>query len=279
MKKLFSKKSGFTLVEIVVALAIFAIFASFIAQVVSLAIQRKNSNLEFEKNVQIQQELLVANDKNTDSFTAAEADGELNLKFDGLDAMKINYQLKSAEGNANDKYGINYFVGDINYDVVLIGGTQGVENNTPGGNNGSGTQNSRFDTRITGSKGIQYIKVEGVAKNSPTSYTITVRADNSGMMDDVKKYGTYSLYFPNAKIKNVTGSGSSGPDVRQAGDTAVKVSSWNYGSITQSVTFTVEFETAPTAEITVDSFGSNGSYGKYTPFNGNVNIFGAYAKQ
>lgn len=275
MKRLFSKKSGFTLVEIVVALAIFAIFASFIAQIVSLTIQRRTNNYEFDKKVQLQQELLIANEKNTDSFAEADADGELSLKFGDLDEMKINYQLKSAEGNANDAYGINYFVGDINYDIALSGGEQ-IGNANAGGDNGwGGSQNSRFDTRITGSSGIQYIQVHNVTKNSPTSYTITVRADDSGVNEDIKKYATYTLFFPNTVIKNVSSNG--GPDVRRSGETGVKITTCITGQISSAVTFTVEFEQEPKSEITVNSFGSNGSYGKYNPFNGNVNIFGAYS--
>ena len=50
MKRLFSKKSGFTLVEIIVAFAVFSIMASMIIQILNLTVSHQQSNRAFEEN-------------------------------------------------------------------------------------------------------------------------------------------------------------------------------------------------------------------------------------
>ena len=63
MKRIFSKRSGFTLVEIIVAFAIFAIMMSMIMQILQLSVSQRRANNEFAKDTATQKEALIVNKK------------------------------------------------------------------------------------------------------------------------------------------------------------------------------------------------------------------------
>ena len=303
MKKIFSKKSGFTLVEIVVAFAVFAIFAAMIMQILHLTINKKNENREYEQELANQQQALAAKTKTT--TYDGNPDGQIKIKFSdtSLPEMQINYETVNANGEKNTA-GINYFVGDVNYSAS--GGTSNSGGDTSGGDPGDiggGSQTSRYDTRITGTKGISYIQIIDVTKNSKTNYTIKVCADGTGVQEDNKPYEQYTLYFDTsktddsgnplgAKIIELQPITPNGYSVRQSGDRGVRIGVQNALSNTtvdtnkllkasNVVEFKIILDKAPTQEITINSFGTNDdgttkSDGKYTSFKGNENIYGAY---
>lgn len=292
MKKIFSKKSGFTLVEIVVAFAVFAIFAAMIMQILHLTINKKNENREYEQELANQQQALAAKTKTT--TYDGNPDGQIKIKFSdtSLPEMQINYETVNANGEKNTA-GINYFVGDVNYSAS--GGTSTSGGDTSGGDPGvigGGSQASRYDTRITGTKGISYIQIIDVTKNSDTSYTIKVCADGTGVQEDNKPYEQYTLYFDTFKIIELQPITTNGYSVRQSGNRGVRIGVQNALSGTtvdtskllkasNVVEFTIILDKAPTQEITINSFGTNDdgttkSDGKYTSFKGNENIYGAY---
>lgn len=315
MKKLFSKKSGFTLVEIVIALAVFAIMASMIAQMLNLALRRRRSNVEFEKNLQNQQETLITTkDEHKVYDTTKNKDGTLDLNFGDGTGLSIDYQIRDANGNVGDKSGINYFIANTDYKATTSG-SQTEDNNptNPGDpNNAAGAQTDRFDTRLVGTRGINYIQINSVTKNSDTSYTIEMEVDDSTVQSDKKNYAQLTMFFgmkavtegnetvnPPMEIKSLTDAGVSTDfhqqwekpwfTVRKSGLNGVKVGVTNNSSKYLkggTVKFTVEFERAPAEEITIDSFGSNSENGKYTTFEYKANnktytydnIYGAYAK-
>lgn len=316
MKKLFSKKSGFTLVEIVIALAIFAIMASMIAQMLHLAILRRKDNLKFEKNLQEQQEQLGNNVAATEYDSDQEKDGTLDLTFGESGAkLTIDYQMFAADGTINDKYGVNYFRGNLEYGGATSGTvTDSGSEDASDPNLVAGAQADRFDTRLVGTRGINYIQVDSVTKVSDTKYTIKMKADDSGVQDDKKNYAQFTMYFnmkailgsgetenPTMKIKSITnasvGSDECPPpnpwqkskyNIRKSGENGVKVAVVTNGSRLKgnNIEFTVEFERAPAEEITVNSFGTNASGGKYTKYETTINgktysyenIYGAYGK-
>ena len=65
MKRLFSNKSGFTLAEIIIAIAIFSIMMAMIMQMLQLSIAQRNENLKYAKSLNQQQDDLVVKGKDT----------------------------------------------------------------------------------------------------------------------------------------------------------------------------------------------------------------------
>lgn len=292
MKRLFSKKSGFTLVEIVIALAIFAIMASMIAQMLNLTIQRRKSNTQFERSLQEQQENLIATKgTNTVYDEEKDEDGTLNLKFgdDGAE-LTIKYQLRSADGTVGDKNGVNYFVGDMDYNGANDGSVTEDDplESEDDVNNQVGPQSGRFDSRLEGTKGLSYIQINSITKNSDTQYTVEVIADDSTVQSDKRDFGQYTLFFDKkgGDVRITKLEATSTPDgltVRKSGSNGVKVAvNKKDKSLNQTVKFTVTFNKAPSEALTPNSFGSNASSGKYNRFSyGSTvyeNIYGAYIK-
>lgn len=293
MKRLFSKKSGFTLVEIIVAFAVFSIMASMIIQVLNLTVSYRQSNNAYEQDLNAQEKTLIAKDKNKNYDETKSNDGTLSLKFkdkDGKDMpMDIKYQLMSADGTTGDKSGINYFVGNMVYDdqngeVVYIPDQPTGDPNDPS-EAGGGTQMSRFDTCITGSRDINYIEVHSVQKLDSNKYKIRVSADTSTIHADNRKYAQFTMYMGRStdglKIEKLTVDAAAGLSVRTSGINGVRVGTYtNYLASDKVIEFTVEFDKAPAEELTVNSFGSNSANGKYSKYMENTaNIYGAFEKQ
>lgn len=225
MKRLFSKRSGFTLVEIIIAFAIFAIMSSMILQMLNLAINQRRSNKDFEDELARQEELLAQGGKNTtyDSGKAG-ADDKISLTFkdkDGNDAVDfdMNYQMKPADSsNPNAADGINYFVGDFNYGADGSGSSGGT--GTVGASGGA-TQASRYDTRITGIKGLTNITIKpeklatppALVSGTPDGYTwykFTVSADSVKMMSEDKQIAQFRIYFYSKEFDSVKQEDSKG---------------------------------------------------------------------
>lgn len=212
MKKLFSKKSGFTLVEILIAFVIFAIMAAMILSIARLAVAARASNNEFARELAVQKEQLVKRDKskepkydstsgNTDTFA---------LNFGGGTTVSIDYEVRAADPNATYvEEGLNYFVPDVV-----------PQNSTPqkddGGGNSGNSQSSQYDTRITGSKGFDYIRVLSVEKHGivdgKVRYIIKTAItgyDETVLTDQFLPYAQYKLYFRddvNTTTKEITKS-------------------------------------------------------------------------
>lgn len=209
MKRLFSNKSGFSLAEIIVAIAIFSIMMAMIMQMLRLSIDQRNQNLKFANALNQQEQDLVINGKDTSPFPDDVVyDGTVNLTFkkdlndSGETPLEIgmDYLIKSTDPDAEDvENGINYFVGDFDYDADGVGGGGG------GGGSGGLGQSAKYDTRLTGTKGLKDITIS-VSKN-PTlpdgvtlgsgqvAYEFTVTADSSDMLADDKPDSQLRMYF------------------------------------------------------------------------------------
>ncbi len=271
MKK-FKKKGGFTLVEIIIAFAIFSIFAAMIVQMLNLTVSRRKRNDDFEKDLAAQEQNLYAKKLETSYDDTISQDGSLILNF-GDTSMTVDYQLKSAkDGVADQKAGINYFVGNVNYDVEGEGSlTEGGDEDPDDPNKQAGSQTDRFDTRITGTKRFKSINFTSVHKVNDTTYDISVSADNSTMINDDKDYAQFTIYFgsasENLKIVGLTTSSvPSNVVVRKSGTRGVKVGVVGHGGSISGVSFRVQFDTAPTQAFNVNSFGANAVSGKYSAY-------------
>ncbi len=204
MKKLFSKRSGFTLVEIVVAFAVFAIMAAMILQILNVVLYEKKSNAAFAEELQ-QQELLIYKNGRTDAYEEVEGvdNPELAFNFDGKGTYKINYQTKFAHGKDEDGNDVTYDEGLAYY--VGPGSNGSGDGTLPGegingGDASAGAQMSRMDTRITGTSGFSEINVYKVVKDTTYSgsgvrYFFEVSANGSQMDNEMVPYAQYKMYF------------------------------------------------------------------------------------
>lgn len=304
MKKLFSKRSGFTLVEIVIALAVFSIMASMIAQMLHLTIQRRKSNTQLEKNLQNQEETLITNDTTLHFDEDHGKDGTLVLDFknkDGQDMpMNLDYQVWAADGTVGDKNGVNRIVGQLQYDgengeVEYIPDNP-TDNPTDPSDTGGSSQMSRFDTRITGTKGISSIQVDYTYDATNDEYTFTVTVNDSNVSSTIKSHSQVTLFFgkgeANAtplKVAEVNGGTKDTNTLMYAkitGESGVNVHCNGDGFNGTPVSFKVKFKTKLDDPNSI-AFGSNASgagtsqtYTAYTDSNGKAypNIYGAYAK-
>lgn len=220
MKRIFSKKSGFTLVEIVVAFAIFAIMSAMILSMVRLTVQQQNSINEFADGLEEQTGYLAYHyiDDSEKYDPTGTADGTFELKFydesgNLVSDTSMDYAMRSSVGGTlGSGEGVNYFVGNTDYaDVNSIqsGGSNGGSDAIPGLGN---SQAARYDTRISGSKNIDFITIRQVVKDTTynvpgqTRYLIQCSASGStNVADDDLAYLQYKLRFCDQTYTEVEG--------------------------------------------------------------------------
>lgn len=209
MKKLFSKKSGFTLVEIIMAFLIFAIMSGMILAVVRLAVEQRRSNSEFAAELDSQTEKLVTADKEKSSTSYG--DGKININVGGTNIASINYATAGVtDGEAEE--GVNYFIGEYNN----LKGSDLTNNNYDGDGK---AVNKRVDSRIYGSTGFKEIRIYKVERDTGYTgtgvrYIIECSASNMKKMTDagtetdenafnseLTPYRQYILFFPNQNIR------------------------------------------------------------------------------
>lgn len=300
MKRLYSKKSGFTLVEIIIAFAIFAIMATMITQILNLTIMHRTSNKNFDNYLQDQGKTLIAKGQKWAYDESKDKDGTLSLKFkdrNGNDMpMELNYQLKSVDGTVGDAAGINYFVGDITYadgfeDNMYIPAAGDENNPSDSSEIGGSSQMSRFDTRITGTKGINSIKVTYTYNASADEYTFSVTVYDSGVDAVIKSHSQVSLFFgegtPGGKLATVKEVNGGTKDqnvlknVKKCGLNGVNIHCNGSGFNGSTTVFKVKFN----EKINNLGFGSgsNVSGDTFTMYKYDktyyANIFGAYEKK
>lgn len=166
LKRFYSKRSGFTLVEIIVAFAVFSIMASMVAQILQLAISARNSNNLYARELARQERLLTIIDKDSKYYNETDKTGQYALTIDGK-KYELGYQVKATDPTAiNQAEGINYFLSPVDYQSSGAGtGTPGSGTPSSSGGTGGMSQASRMDTRITGTAGIGDITIHQVIKD------------------------------------------------------------------------------------------------------------------
>lgn len=204
LKRFYSKKSGFTLVEIVVAFAVFAIMASMIAQMLNIAILQRNSNNLYAQELAKQERLLTVIEKDQKYYNATDKTGAISMNFDNGTKFGIDYQVKATDPAAeNQAEGINYFISPVDYGFDEAAGSPvsgGSSITTVGA-----SQESQLDTRLAGSTGLGNVTVHHAEYageyNGGYVYYFQVSAscvDDSGKItfkqEDVA-FGQYRMYF------------------------------------------------------------------------------------
>ena len=163
LKRFYSKRSGFTLVEIIVAFAIFAIMASMICQLLDLSVKARQRNNNYQRELETQEHILTLVEKDSENFKGT--DGTITLPFDDGTTIELPFDRLSAMSDAEfDSQGLNYFLSPVNYQSDGEGSPNGNGGNGGGAN--SGSQASRMDTRITGTGGISNITIIYVIKDT-----------------------------------------------------------------------------------------------------------------
>lgn len=158
MSKVFSKRSGFTLVEIIVAFAVFAIMAAMLVSMTGLAVRQRQSNLDFSRELSEQQAYLASHERET----AYNSSDTTKFEFDfgsGLNA-ELGYSVVRATDDETSEGGISYFVAHANPKPGNI-----VNDGDDGGDEDGGTSLAlaeKVDSRIYGSKDFEYIQLSNI---------------------------------------------------------------------------------------------------------------------
>lgn len=219
IKKLFSKRSGFTLVEIVVAFAVFAIMAAMISQLLMMVVSQRQSNKDFQDELNDQEAKIIADGKNTDYDKTKAAEGKIGLNFGADCDYSIDYQIKSADGTVGDGTGLNYFVGNVNYGADGTVTPPGSDTPTqPGSKNNGASQAAAYDTRITGTKGMDSVNIYYATKDADQSglsgdqvrYIFHVAASTTNVAKDDVPYEQIRLYFYTDQSTQIDGVDSKG---------------------------------------------------------------------
>lgn len=210
MKKILSKRSGFTLVEIIVAFAVFAIMAAMLTSLAGLAIQQRRYNNDLSSSIADQKSNLTRTQRQT---TYSNNDGTFSFDFGADGTYTLDYTTVSAvDGASNADEGINYFVGNANYN-------KNISNNDVGSDS-SGALVDKLDSRIFGSANFDYINIYGFEKiddlsvvgaTSGTLYKLQIAAlDGAKALDDEMTLlaRNFKVRFPDSVIDcgYITGS-------------------------------------------------------------------------
>lgn len=251
MKRLFSKRSGFTLVEILVAVAIFAIMSTMVAEVLQLSVRTRQSNKEYGEDLARQENQLLKVSKDAADYQTADKTDDYNLAFTVPAAggstsnvdVKLSYAIKDSGRNSTAE-GINYFVSPVPYDGKFTGGGTGGGGGG-GGTGGGGGMGGGFtgstdssesmasivDVRLIASRGMRFVDIQKVEKKGTPStgaavrYVFTTSADSTGMNKQDKAFAEYKMYFylkgkldPIKSAIIYTGTDTSGVDFKYTKD-------------------------------------------------------------
>lgn len=224
LKRLYSKRSGFTLVEIIVAVAIFAIMATAIASILQMSLTQRQKNTAYGKELANQENQLarVKKDGNDYDTTLTDSDkyGDYAMLF--IDSAgteydtKLAYAAMDADSNKSTE-GINYFVSPVKYDgkaptikTGSSGSPGGAPVGAPGGDEASDfiPNTATVDIRLMASRGMNYVKVLSVEKiGEPVSgaavrYVFKTCASSAGMNKQDMGLAEYKLFFYTDTVDN-----------------------------------------------------------------------------
>ncbi len=181
MGKIISKRSGFTLVEIVVAFAVFAIMAAMLVSLTGLAVRQRQANNNLSRELSNQQAYLAEHERET-TYNAADNGGKFEFDFGGGLNASLDYSVVHASDDETSEGGIRYFVANADHDSKPVGGGDG-----DGEGGGSLVLAEKVDSRIYGSSNFEYIRVQNVNKVTDPSVlsALGVPADSSMYTLDV----------------------------------------------------------------------------------------------
>lgn len=224
LRKIISKKSGFTIAEIIVAFAIFVVMAGMVGQILQLTTNARKQNNDYSRYLAAQEEQLakVTKDQLEYDKTSGVAGGVIDIEFEDGSKINMPYQTRGA-GSAvdiddlvgtnaalnsfdNSEEGLNLFLANVNYSPdAKSSGSSGTGSST----GGSDSQIARMNTRIAGTRGFDFIRVISVKKDTATyaagdpfaipdghtRYFIETCAEADSMEKEDIVSAEYRLYF------------------------------------------------------------------------------------
>lgn len=203
MSKIFSKRSGFTLVEIVVAFAVFAIMAAMLVSLTGLAVKQRQSNTDLSRRLSDQQAYLASHERETDiTKTDTSGGSKFEFNFDGVSPASLNYGVAYAADDETSEGGISYFVSEAKSKPGNII-NDGDKDDEEGGTGLALAE--KVDSRIYGSKDFEYIQISDVNEVSDpdviaagnSMFTLDVYAVDSDAAEKKKD----SRYARNYKLR------------------------------------------------------------------------------
>lgn len=158
MKRIMTKRAGFTLVEIMVAFVIFAIMAAMVSSILAATNVAKQENIEISRGIVDQQTAYYLNNNNEIKYESAKAETDpLKFAFEdstGAAVTDLEIQYNIGDPNlptADNMFALEYYVGNVDYGQ-LKKGAAGEEEKPDDEEEGSVT--SRLDSRLYGSTGL-----------------------------------------------------------------------------------------------------------------------------
>lgn len=225
LRKIISKKSGFTIAEIIVAFAIFVVMAGMVGQILQLTTNVRKQNNDYSRYLAAQEEQLakVTKDQLEYDKTAGVAGGVIDIEFEDGSKINMPYQTRGA-GSAvdindlvgtnaalnsfdNSEEGLNLFLANVNYSPdAKSTGDKGTGSSAGAS---SDSQIARMNTRIAGTRGFDFIRVISVKKDTSTyaagdpfaipsghtRYFIETCAEAGSMENEDVVSAEYRLYF------------------------------------------------------------------------------------
>lgn len=282
MKKLLtkSKNKGFTLVEVIIALAIFAILALMVAMLLHASMNLQSSNLALDEDIENQgKKLMVKADTEVyDESTKQEFKMVFKSDEAGVPNGEINTEVNiKGSADAGDEMSFAFLVDDASNTTPGAGGA---------GGDGPGAITSK--TRISGGRGIY--AVEGVAPTLTVAGSIKVNIQSAGtgkykitatIVDknvDNKTRRQIKLHFKEP-IKSLTTTSISPTDavaeLINGDDVRLSWKGVNGGS-TSTFVFTIETDETFTVNGSTDD-GNNSYFSMKTPTDAGF-IDGIYAE-
>ncbi len=231
MKRIFSKKSGFTLVEIVVAFAVFAIMATMILSMVQLTVQQRDVNNQLAENISDDNLYLAEHYVGeSDKYDTTEgSDGTFRLDFSGNDVdAELDYQLRGNPAYTNEAGGINYFVGKTDYKSIA---------ETPEDDEGDigigQAQSTRYTTWITGTRNLNMVRIMQCQRDtsytgSGVRYLFKTSCDASTVENDYQRYAQYRLTFKLPTFTQFTQTKADGSEVTYKIYDNAKITDYGY---------------------------------------------------
>lgn len=243
------KNKGFTLVECVVAMAIFAILSLIVFMLLQSSISIYGENYTIDNTVENQVIYILKDEKKYDESNSADG----NIKLDFGDSAVIDAEMQKNGGKPNEDFPLNYFVADV-----------GELNNEDDDSDDDGEDGIPLQANsvLYGSKGIDKVEFTITSLGSG-KYRMVVKIIDSGVPESQKYYRQFKINFKDAShIKNfkviTTGEYEKYKYfVKQINSTTVDISNsenWEGGGINGCK---VAFEFESDVEINYDYFGSN----------------------
>lgn len=198
-KRLFSKKSGFTLVEIIIAFAVFAIMSAMILQILNVTTLQRKSNAELSEMIDEQEKELILNGKK-DFDPSQGTNGTVGLDFGENGSFEYDYQMYGTDGKGADELkGLAYFVAQ-HAEAITPPDDGDDDDDDDDSDDNAGAQSNRMKVRLSGVRDFDFIQINsvklvGTDENGNATYEFDMCASASGMDNDNVPYAMYRLYF------------------------------------------------------------------------------------